>query len=351
MTLVFQKMLDSLGLTNHLIDRRFSRNVAEVGCFSPRKACEAVSIFCRLVRAIFSGRYDTCVFFVTNRTLSFVVDVVLAEVLRWSKISVVMYVHTLGYDQLAKKNMVSAWAVKRLIGSASHVVVLGPSLITDVKKYVRGEIHVIPNTPLDVPANAGELKVSDHVRVLFFSNMIADKGIEDFVTCALSLAPLNDNVTFSIVGGENFIGQIEGIIALVSAHGLHDRINVIGHVGHDRKWKVLDDTDLLVFPSIYEFEAQPLTIIEAGSRSVATIAYSTGGISDIVIDDVSGVLVDAGDVVALEASIQRLISDREELERLCLGAKTHFDEQLSFTRYQQQWRVIFDDNHNSTVRL
>jgi len=283
--------------------------------------------------------------------LSFVVDVVLSEALRWSNVSVIMYVHTLGFDRLAKKNRVTAWAVKRLIGSASHVVVLGPSLVADVEAYVRGELHILPNTPLDVPATERGIAASNKVRVLFLSNLMRSKGIDDFVSCALSLAPLNENVTFSIVGGESFLGQSQGINDLVSAHGLQEQIEVVGQVGHDRKWGVLQETDLLVFPSIYPFEAQPLTIIEAGASSVATIAYRTGGIPDIVISDVNGLLIDAGDVVALEMSLQRLISDGDELERLCRGAKTHFDEKLSFGRYRQQWHEVLGGDRQHRVRL
>jgi glycosyltransferase involved in cell wall biosynthesis len=340
MTLVTQRMLGSWAIEDHLVDRRFSKSVTEVGQFSKRKVFEAFSIVFRLIRALLSGRYDTCIFFVTNRKFSFIVDVALSEVLRWSQITVVAYVHTLGYRELAQKNRIYAWAVKRLLGSAKHVVVLGPTLIADVKDHVSGEIHVVPNTPLDVPSIDAAPNSTVGVRVLFLSNLIPEKGIDDFISCAISLARSNSQVTFSIVGAASFAGQLEQIANRLVLEGLQHQIKVVGQVDHHQKWEILNETDLLVFPSVYEFEAQPLTIIEAGACSVATIAYQTGGIQDIVINGVNGLLVAPGNADALEESIQRLISNRDELDALRSGARRHFEEALSFDRFRSQWHDI-----------
>lgn len=341
MTLVAQRMLDSWGIEHHLVDRRFSRSVIEVGSFSIRKVVEAFSIVFRLIQAITSGRYGTCMFFVTNRKFSFAVDVFLSEILRRSSITVVAYVHTLGYLELAQRNRIYAWGVKRLLGAAKHVIVLGPTLIADVREYVVGKIHVIPNTPLDVPNFEGETNLTKDVQILFLSNLIPEKGIDDFLTCAISLAQINGQVKFSIVGASTFVGQLDQISNRIVLEGLQNQIEVVGQVDHQRKWEILQSTDLLVFPSIYSFEAQPLSIIEAGACSVATIAYQTGGIQDIVIDGINGRLVAPGDVAALERGMQRLISNREELRALCRGARSHFDEVLSFDCYRDKWHEIF----------
>ena len=73
--------------------------------------------------------------------------------------------------------------------------------------------------------------------------------------------------------------------------------------------------DVLVVPSLW-LENSPLVIHEALMAGVAVVASAIGGIPGLIRHDVNGLLVQPGSVEALAAALDRLIVDRELLDRL-----------------------------------
>ncbi len=89
-----------------------------------------------------------------------------------------------------------------------------------------------------------------------------------------------------------------------------------GHVDDYTKHEVLQRSWVHVLPS--RKEGWALAVIEAGQHGVPTIGYrSSGGLTDSIIDEVTGLLVDHFD--GLVDGIERLLSDRVLREQL--GAK------------------------------
>ena len=103
MTKTFVSTIDSLDLSWSIVDRRFSTSVSDVGRFSLRKVLSALLMPLRLAWVLWRERPRVVVFFVTNRSFSFIVDCVLCVVLRIFRQSTVRYVHSDGYRGLAQK--------------------------------------------------------------------------------------------------------------------------------------------------------------------------------------------------------------------------------------------------------
>ena len=339
MTQVFLNVLDGMNVEYELIDRRFSKSVSEVGAFNLRKVAAGAGLIYRAFRASRRADIDFCVFFTTNRSFSFVVDVILSMIFRSANFPVIAYVHTLGYADLAKKSSIHLWAVKQLIGSSERVVTLGPAIVEDVAPFSRNEVISIHNT-LPFSPDVGPTFRKSSGRMLFFSNLIAEKGIDEFTALALQLAPKFPNARFSIAGAESYSGQIAEIESQIVASRLSGSVRVLGAISPDEKWQLLQDHDLLVFPSQYKFEAQPLSIIEAAASHVATVAYSVGGISDVVEAGRSGVLVAAGDTKAFEREVAALLADSASLDLYRHGAREVYLERFSLETYATRWAHV-----------
>ena len=80
----------------------------------------------------------------------------------------------------------------------------------------------------------------------------------------------------------------------------------------------VDEARALVLPSASE--GLPRIVIETFVRGRAVIGARAGGIPDIVEDGVNGLLVPAGDVEALAAALERVLTDGELAARLGDGA-------------------------------
>lgn len=78
---------------------------------------------------------------------------------------------------------------------------------------------------------------------------------------------------------------------------------------------VLRGSDLTVLPSIYG-ENLPTVLMEAGGCGRPVVASDVGGISDIVADGETGLLVTPGDAAGIAAAITSLLDDPERGHRM-----------------------------------
>jgi glycosyltransferase involved in cell wall biosynthesis len=100
--------------------------------------------------------------------------------------------------------------------------------------------------------------------------------------------------------------------------GLADRITLLGAVASEQVAPLYASADLFVLPS--RFEGYGMAYTEAIAHGVPVVGTTAGAIPQTVPAD-AGVLVPPGDVEALAATLQRLIADPQERERLAAGAR------------------------------
>ncbi|MGE4157763.1 MAG: glycosyltransferase family 4 protein [Planctomycetota bacterium] len=92
------------------------------------------------------------------------------------------------------------------------------------------------------------------------------------------------------------------LMNLVAAMGLGARVRFLGHRPDFQDWLPL--ADALVMPSTYE--GQGLVALEAFAAGVPVVASNVGGVPEIVVHEVSGLLVPPGDSAALAMALRRL---------------------------------------------
>lgn len=100
---------------------------------------------------------------------------------------------------------------------------------------------------------------------------------------------------------------------LVQQLGLEKVVSFIGR--REDIPQLLSTVDLLVMPSTYH-EGFGRVLIEAGACGVPVVASRIGGVTDVVEDGRTGLLVPPGDPAALSQAIVRLLKDRPLAARL-----------------------------------
>jgi glycosyltransferase involved in cell wall biosynthesis len=110
-------------------------------------------------------------------------------------------------------------------------------------------------------------------------------------------------------------GPARGAVAELLAR-LGDRLRWSGEINTSAIAERLAAADLFLWPAIDETFG--MALLEAQASGLPVVAGATGGIEEIVISGVTGLLVPPGDVGAFAAAARRLI--RDPAERIRLGA-------------------------------
>ena len=160
-------------------------------------------------------------------------------------------------------------------------------------------------------------KREGEVKLLAVGSVIPRKGYDVLVAALAGLRQLPWRLI--IAGDYGRSPQTSRRLrAEIARLGLADRITLLGAVTPGELSPLYASTDLFVLPS--RFEGYGMAYTEAIAHGVPVIGSTAGAVPQTVPAD-AGVLVAPDDVEALTATLQRLIANPHERERLAAGAR------------------------------
>jgi glycosyltransferase involved in cell wall biosynthesis len=211
------------------------------------------------------------------------------------------------------------WFVESVLSPRLHrhnqyVTVSLPSVRDLVGLGVDGDrIAVVRNGLDQAPTQTLSGRRAAAPRVVVLSRLVPHKQIEDALEAVAQLRAGLPALHLDVVGGGWWR---ERLVDHVHRLGISDAVTFHGHVDDVTKHELLQRSWVHVLPS--RKEGWGLAVVEAGQHSVPTIGYrSSGGLSDSVIDGVTGILVDTR--TELVDRLEQLLSD--SVLRDQLGAK------------------------------
>lgn len=150
-------------------------------------------------------------------------------------------------------------------------------------------------------------------RIAVLSRLVPHKQIEHALDAVAELRTTMPDVHLDVIGGGWWA---EPLVEHAKRLGVTDAVTFHGHVDDYAKHEVLQRCWVHVLPSTKEGWA--LAVTEAAQHGVPTVGYrSSGGLTDSIVDGVTGVLVD--DLAGLVDATRRLLTDPVLREQL--GAK------------------------------
>jgi len=171
------------------------------------------------------------------------------------------------------------------------------------------------------------------------ARLIPLKNVESLVHAIAHLVGMGIEVQAEIAGS----GPSESALReLVAGLGVTDRVRFLGwRMDVD---KLLASWDLLVIPSLEE--GFPLSALEAMAAARPVVASRVGGLSELVVDGVTGRLVPPGDTDALVRCIAELAGDCQRLALMgnegWKRVRTHFSVELMARRTAQLYDRLLD---------
>jgi glycosyltransferase involved in cell wall biosynthesis len=241
------------------------------------------------------------------------------------------------------------WSGQRLMRRLDGFVFLSPSLARSCAPWVPAEKRLaVPNTIDDALCFDGtevEEKRREKkergapLRLLFLSNMIASKGYEDAIEAVDRLRNEGARVELRLAGRwiddadrVAFETRISGDLAACVTHlgPIEDR----GAIRALHRW-----ADVLLFPTYYPTEAQPLVLLEAMSAGTPIVTTAHAGIPDMLESDKEALFVTPRDPGAI-ASAVRTLAEIDGWIRLSESVRARFLVDFSPEAVRRRWLTL-----------
>ncbi len=220
---------------------------------------------------------------------------------------------------------------------ADALVCQSPATLARVSLMVGINGVVIPNpVVLTDPTSKRDASLVREKRkhiIVAMGRLVEEKGFDLLLSAFGRISQDHPDWSVTIMGEGPMRKELENQAKCL---GLKDRVNFAGQTADP--FPVLRQADLFVLSS--RFEGFPNALCEAMACGLAVVSFDCcSGPREIIRDGVDGVLVPAGDVNALAATLDRLMRDSAERERLATCAPNVL-ERFGVDRIMGMWEAV-----------
>ena len=234
---------------------------------------------------------------------------------------------------------VESWLSPRLHRDNQYVTVSLPSVRDLVDLGVdANRVAVVRNGLDEAPPHTLTGERSATPRAVVLSRLVPHKQIEDALDAVAVLRTRIPELHLDVIGGGWWQDRL---VRRAEQLGISDAVTFHGHVDDVTKHAVVQRCWVHLLPSAKE--GWGLAVIEAAQHGVPTIGYRcAGGLTDSVVDGVTGVLVDSQD--ELVDRFEQLLTDRVLRDEL--GAKAAArSREFSWPQSASAMRTVLESVH------
>lgn len=235
------------------------------------------------------------------------------------KVYGIPYINTIhGEEVYLSKRYHTLFALKRLVNNSIKTIT--NSTITKKSCIEAGldgdKIDVIPFgvdtdffRPVDVP------KDEKLFQLLSVGYLIERKGFQYLIKAMKEVLKKHNNARLKIVGSGPLENKLKNLIKEL---GLDETVEILKNVSDEELLNIYNSSDLFILPSIVDSQGNTeglgVVLLEAMACRLPVIGSDVGGITDIIEDGVTGLLVEEKDVFSLTNTISLLV-DNDNLRR------------------------------------
>ena len=184
--------------------------------------------------------------------------------------------------------------------------------------------------------------------VLFVGRLTPHKGVDVLVRA------LPDGAELTVAGSEGHDRELpeREYPALLRRLASGRRVTFLGAVDDEELPRLYRSAAVLVLPSVERTcfgrhiavsELLGLVALEAMASGTPVIASRIGGLPEVVVDGVTGYLVEPGDESALRDRLRELLADRETAARMGLNARERVVEDFTWDRCAERCLAAYSD--------
>lgn len=319
----------------HYINLTTARDLTDIGKVGVRKLKQFAGLLRTIRREVRRLRPELV--YVTPNACggAFYKDFIVVQMLKRMGCRVVLHYHNKGVATRQERPL-DNWLYRRFFKDVK-VMLLAEALYKDVSKYVdREDVMICGNGIPDVDSGTHADKDNDMPRLLFLSNMLTTKGVWELVEALAILKEKGLRFACDFVGGwkditpEIFDNRLreKGLTGCVQAHG--------AKYGQEKE-AFFDRADIFVFPTFYHNECFPLVLLEAMSHGIACVSTNEGGITSIIDNGKTGILVEKQNSQQLAAALEDLLNDMDRCHAMGQEGLKRYRQEFTLQRFVERF--------------
>lgn len=235
-----------------------------------------------------------------------------------------------GGDAFALKNsildIIKRWTIKNSTAWTSNTNATAnaigdeiptPKIIPmgiDYKKFSTGNAR---HLRLNVP--------KDRLILLFVGRLVEKKGVSDLLHAYSLLSEFYKEKTQLWIIGDGT--ERQALTILSNSLNINNKVTFWGQLPNEQLPDYYAAADIFIAPSISDSsgdtEGQGVMLIEALASGTAIISTTTGGISEVLTNDDTGLLVPPNSPDKIKSAIELLINNPELRTKFMLNAQSH----------------------------
>lgn len=209
-----------------------------------------------------------------------------------------------------------------------------------VKKYYpksyEKKVTIIPNPVTAPPIDYIKSQETEFRRVVSVGRLEYPKGQDILLKAFANINNHYPNWKLTLVGDGNLKNELQ---SLCNEFQITKQVEWLGRM--DNVWEVLSESDIFVFPSRYE--GFPNALCEAMACGLAVISTDCPfGPSELITNNVNGILVPVEDERALSREISKLIENRKLRKDLGQQARNIVNN-YSLNKIAQRWEHLIKE--------
>ena len=231
-------------------------------------------------------------------------------------------------------------ATRRILRLANRIVLLSQS---DFVEYQNYDPHlapvVIPNS-VELSARTPPRKpVSDDapLKLIYIGRLVKGKGIFEAVEAVRLLQARNIRVRFDFVGAGSDVEELRR--SIVDA-GVEDCVQILGPQHGADKERILEESDVLVFPTYRE--GLPYALLESMAVGTVPVTCPVGGIPEVLGKCHCSITVPPRDPSAVAQAVYTLHRDREMARALSEAAHRVIVDHYQVSRMASDFRRLYE---------
>jgi glycosyltransferase involved in cell wall biosynthesis len=233
--------------------------------------------------------------------------------------------------------------VRWALAGSDEVVAISSYTAREIAGLSGVSTRVIPYTVAFEAAGSDMARAvpRDVFVVLFVGRLVERKGVR-YLIDAVRRLPTGRHARLVVIGDGP---ERQALEAEVRQQGLEGRVAFRGKVSDRELREAYATTSVFALPAIVDSrgdtEGLGVVLLEAMTYSVPVVASNLGGITDIVTDGATGLLVPPADSEALAAALERLAADPALAERLGAAGCRLVQEHFSWPAIVAQWEECY----------